>query len=262
MQQLPRPADLFNLTGKTALVSGASGALGSAAARALAGAGAHVVLVGGNSEKLNELQQELEQQNASASVCEGRPTDEASAAAIIASADAHGGIDILVAAAGTAIVKPIAEMEPEQWDTVMDANVRQVWLLSRAATQSFIEQDRGGKIILISSVRAQFATPAGTSAYGPSKSAINMLTKSLAVELGPHQVCVNAIAPTVIRSKLTAWLFEDDAAEARAGVLARIPVGRLGEPEDFNGVFMFLASGASDLVTGEIINVDGGFSAN
>ena len=89
-----------------------------------------------------------------------------------------------------------------------------------------------------------------------------MLTKSLAVELGPHQVCVNAIAPTVIRSKLTAWLFEDDAAEARAGVLARIPVGRLGEPEDFNGVFMFLASGASDLVTGEIINVDGGFSAN
>ena len=262
MAELPNPSALFNLTGKTAIISGASGALGAAAARALAGAGAHVVLVGGNIERLNELQQELAAQDASASVFAGRPEDEASADEIIAAAVPHGGIDILVAAAGTAIVKPIAEMQLDEWDQVMDANVRQVWLLSRAASRAFVAQERGGKIILISSVRAQFATPAGTSAYGPSKSAINMLTRSLAVELGPHKVCVNAIAPTVIRSKLTAWLFEESGAEARKNVLARIPVGRLGEPEDFNGAFMFLASSASDLMTGEIINIDGGFSAN
>jgi len=262
MQQLPRPGDLFNLSGKTALVSGASGALGSAAARALAGAGAHVVLASGNEEKLSALQSELEQLDASASVFVGRPVDESSAAAMVAATKEHGGLDILIVAAGTAIVKPITEMEPEQWDQVMDANIRQAWLLSRAAAKTFIGQERGGKIILISSVRAQFATPAGTSAYGPSKSAIDMLTKSLAVELGPHKVCVNAIAPTVIRSKLTAWLFEDDAAEARAGVLARIPVGRLGEPDDFNGAFMYLSSSASDLMTGEIVKIDGGFSAN
>lgn len=262
MAALPNPTTLFNLSGKTAVISGASGALGAAAARALAGAGAHVVLVGGNSQRLNELQQEIEKSGASASSFVGRPQDEASADDIIAAATPRGGIDILVAAAGTAIVKPIGEMALDEWDQVMDANVRQVWLLARAASRAFIEQARGGKMILISSVRAQFATPAGTSAYGPSKSAINMLTRSLAVELGPHNVCVNAIAPTVIRSKLTAWLFEKSGTEARKNVLARIPVGRLGEPEDFNGAFMFLASSASDLMTGEIVNIDGGFSAN
>lgn len=89
-----------------------------------------------------------------------------------------------------------------------------------------------------------------------------MLTRSLAVELGPHNICVNAIAPTVFRSALTSWLFEPEAADKRADVLSRIPLGRLGEPEDFNGIFMFLASAASNLVTGEVINIDGGFSCN
>jgi len=267
MSQIESPNKLFSLKGKTALVTGATGALGEAATRALASGGAHVTLAGGNRERLNTLQKELSEGGASVSIFHGRPVDEKNAEEMVSSAAINGGLDILVAASGTSIIKPITEMEPDNWDQVMDANVRQIWLLSRAASRQFIEQDksekgRGGKIILISSVRANFATAAGTSAYGPSKSAINMLTRSLAVELGPLGVCVNAIAPTVFRSELTAWLYKDDATDKRNAVLNRIPLGRLAEPSDFAGVFMFLASNASNLITGEIINVDGGFSCN
>lgn len=267
MSQLDSPFDFFNLQGKSALITGATGALGEAAARALAGAGAHVTLAGGNRKRLEDLSSEITEAGGKASIFEGRPTDEKAADDMVASVAKRDGLDIVVAASGTSIIKKIHEMQPEEWDKVMDANVRQIWLLCRAASRVFIEQSksnakRGGKIILISSVRANFATAAGTSAYGPSKSSINMLTRSLAVELGSSNVCVNAIAPTVFRSDLTAWLFEDDATEARNQVLSRIPLGRLGEPSDFAGVFMFLASAASNLITGEVINVDGGFSSN
>lgn len=256
-------ADLFDLSGKSALITGATGALGSAAARALSAAGAHVTIAGGNADKLAELATELGADRVT--MIAERPSDEAAVDRIIAAAvEGGGGIDIVVPASGTAVVAPATEMSPETWDKVMDANVRQVWLLCRAAGAVMIEQGRGGSIVTISSVRANFATPAGTSAYGTSKSAVDMLTKSFATEWGKHNIRVNAIAPTVFRSELTGWLFEDNerANEARKGVLARIPLGRLAEPDDFAGVLIFLTSKASAILTGEIINVDGGFSAN
>lgn len=256
-------AKLFDLSGKSALITGATGALGSAAARALSAAGAHVTLAGGNAEKLAKLAETLPEGRVT-TIAE-RPSDEAAVDRIIAAASAGGrGLDIVVPASGTAAVAPATEMTLETWDKVMDANVRQSWLLCRAAGRVMIEQGRGGTMIPISSVRAKFATPAGTSAYGTSKSAVDMLTKSFAVEWGQHNIRVNAIAPTVFRSELTSWLFEDNdrANTARAGVLARIPLGRLAEPDDFAGVLVFLASEASSIITGEIINVDGGFSAN
>lgn len=257
-------ARLFDLTGKSALVSGATGALGSAAARALAGAGAHVTIAGGNAGKLGALADELAatarrdhlrgpprhrkrlQRN-------GRGSRRRRARA------GHSG-----ACLGHRGGQAAVEMEPATWDKVMDANVRQTWLLCRAAGQVMIPQGRGGAVIPISSVRAHFATPAGTSAYGASKAAVDMIARSLATEWGPHDIRVNAIAPTVFRSELTAWLFEDNdrANEARKGVLSRIPLGRLAEPDDFAGVLVFLASQASAIITGETINVDGGFSAN
>jgi NAD(P)-dependent dehydrogenase (short-subunit alcohol dehydrogenase family) len=146
----------------------------------------------------------------------------------------------------------------------VDANVRQTWILCRAAGKIMVPQGRGGVIVPISSVRARFATPAGTSAYGPSKSAVDMITRSLATEWGQYNIRVNAIAPTIFRSDLTAWIFEDTerARETRKAVLSRIPLGRIAEPEDFAGVLIFLASAASSIITGQIINVDGGFSAN
>lgn len=254
---------LFDIRGKSALITGATGALGSAAATALAAAGAHVTLAGGNKDKLAEVAATLPASRV-VTIAE-RPVDEKAAQRIVDAATADGrGLDIVVPASGTAAVMPATEMPVETWDKVMDANVRQVWLLCRAAGRVMIEQERGGSIVMVSSVRANFATPAGTSAYGTSKSAIDMLTKSFAVEWGKHNIRVNAIAPTVFRSELTGWLFEDTdrANEARAGVLARIPLGRLAEPDDFAGVLVFLSANASSIITGEIINVDGGFSAN
>lgn len=256
---------LFDLSGKSALISGASGALGAASAKALAGAGAHVTIAGGNRDKLVKLENELQAIGAGVTIFVGRPSDEDVCGKMVEAACADGrGIDILVPASGTAAVKPAVEMDVGTWDRVMDANVRQTWLLCRAAGRVMIRQDRGGAMIPISSVRARFATPAGTSAYGPSKAAVDMITKSLATEWGTYNIRVNAIAPTVFRSELTAWLFEDNdrAIEARKGVLSRIPLGRLAEPDDFAGVIIFLASAASGIITGETVNVDGGFSAN
>ena len=260
----PEATALFDLTGKSALISGASGALGSAAARALAEAGAFVTLSGDNVEKLEAVAADLEAAGADVATFQGRPQDEETCNAMVVAAAAECGLDILIAAAGTAAIQPALEMSPETWDRVIDANVRQTWLLARAAGRAMVEQGRGGSIILVSSVRARFATSAGTSAYGPSKSAVDMITRSLATEWGSHRIRVNAIAPTVFRSELTGWLFEDDerGTEARKSVLSRIPIGRLAEPNDFAGVLIFLASAASSIMTGQVLNVDGGFSAN
>lgn len=255
---------LFDLNGKSALVTGATGALGSAAAKALAGAGAHVTIAGGNGEALSALEAELKAMGASVTSIQKRPSDAASCDEIVTRAvKSGGGLDILVSASGTAVVKPIIDMEDEDYDRVMEANVRQSWMICRRAGQVFAGQgDRGGAVILISSVRSKFATAAGTSVYGTSKAAIDMLTRSLATEWGAMKVRVNAIAPTVFRSALTAWLYEDAAADKRADVLKRIPLGRLAEPDDFAGSVVFLSSEASNLVTGHVLNVDGGFSAN
>lgn len=258
-----KPVELFDLSGRSALITGATGALGAAAAKALASAGAHVTLAGGNAEKLAGLADDLEAAGGSVTTVPARPSDQASVDAMVAAAvDAGGSLDILVGASGTSAVKPILDMDVATFDAVMDANVRQMWLVCRAAGRIMTAKATGGKIVLVSSVRARFATAAGTSAYGPSKAAVDMLTRSLATEWGPHGINVNAIAPTVFRSELTSWLFEDGAEEARKDVLGRIPLGRLAEPDDFAGVILFLASAASDLVTGEIVHVDGGFSCN
>ena len=256
---------LFDLTGKTALVSGATGALGSAAAKALASAGAHVVIAGGNTEKLDAVAQELIDAGASATMISERPDDENAATRIaLKTQSVSGNIDIVIAASGMSVVEPIIDMEVETWDAVMDANVRQTWLLCRAVGCVMTQQVNEGSIVLISSVRSRFAGAAGTSAYGTSKAAVNMITRSLATEWGTHNIRVNAIAPTVFQSELTAWMFEDneEAIQNREEVLKRIPLGRLAQPEDFSGVLVFLASQASALITGQIINIDGGFSCN
>lgn len=257
--------NLFDLTGKTALVTGATGALGSAAAHAMVTAGARVVIAGGNEEKLKFLANELDTSGVQPTIICDRPADEAAAEGIAETAAGSGnGIDILISASGTSVVKPILDMSVDSFDEVMDANVRQTWLLCRAVGRLMVAREKGGAIVLVSSVRSQFAGAAGTSAYGSSKAAVDMLTRSLATEWGPHGIRVNAIAPTVFRSELTAWMYEDDdrAKQARAKNLARIPLGRLAEPGDFAGALIFLASQASALMTGQIINIDGGFSAN
>ncbi|MEM7288348.1 MAG: SDR family oxidoreductase [Actinomycetota bacterium] len=263
MSALPTPNDIFDLRGKSAVVTGATGAFGAEAAYALAGAGAHVTLAGGNADKLDDVAIAITDGGGAATAVNLRPSTEADVDAIVAAAtEAGGGLDIVVSGSGTNIVAPITEQPAEDWDAVMDVNVRQSWLLCRAAGRVMLEQGRGGKVILMSSARSTLGM-ANYSAYCPSKAAIDLLTKSLACEWGPHGINVNAIAPTVFRSDLTAWMYADegDGPAVRAGILTRIPIGRLGEPEDFHGAVQLLASSGSDFMTGAVIHLDGGYTA-
>lgn len=263
MMHLPSPDSIFDLSGKSALVTGATGAFGQQAALALAGAGAHVTIAGANEEKLCEVATHITSAGGRVTAVNRRPSNEEEVDVILASACADGrGIDIVVSGTGTNLVAPIHEQTTEDWDTVMDVNVRQSWLLCRAAGKIMLKQRRGGKVILMSSARSTLGM-ANYSAYCPSKAAIDLLARSLACEWGPYGIQVNAIAPTVFRSELTEWMFSDEGngPAVRANVLRRIPLGRLGEPTDFHGIIQLLASKGSDFMTGAIVHVDGGYTA-
>jgi len=264
MTAIDQPLSLFDVAGKSALVTGASGAFGQVAARVLAGAGCKLTLTAGNAEALEEIAGLCRERGADVATVNDRPGDEAAAEAMVkAAVDAHGSLDILVVASGMNKVAKIDEMEPSTFAQVMDANVTQSWLLARAATKQMKAQGTGGKIVLVSSARGLLGHPAGYTAYCASKAAVDGITKALGCELGPTGITVNAIAPTVFRSPLTAWMFEDkpEAETVRAGFLTRVPKGRLGEPEDLAGPLLFLASKASDFYTGHILYADGGYTA-
>lgn len=258
------PLELFDISGRSAVVTGATGAFGKAASRALAAAGARVTVAGGSTDKLDELASEISAAGADVQRVARRPESEDDAEAIVeAAARAHGGVDIVVTASGMNKVAPIVEQPVEDWQAVIDANLKGSWLVCRAAGRRMLEQGRGGKVVLVSSTRGKLGHPAGYSAYCPSKAAVDLLTRTLACEWGPSRINVNAIAPTVFRSDLTAWMYGDDpkGKATREGMLSRIPLGRLGEPEDFVGALLYFVSPASDFCTGQILYVDGGYTA-
>lgn len=258
------PASLFDVSGRSALVTGSTGAFGAMAARTLAGAGASLTLAGGNEEKLEQLGGSLAAGGARIELVPRRPNGEEDTDAMVdAAVKAHGGLDIVVSAAGMNRVGAITEQPVEEWQAVMDANVRGSWLLCRSAGRQLLAQGRGGKVVLVSSTRGRLGHPAGYSAYCPSKAAVDLLARTLACEWGPRRITVNAIAPTVFRSDLTAWMYDEEGRgkEVREAMLSRIPLGRLGEPEDFAGALLYFSSAASDFCTGQVLYVDGGYTA-
>lgn len=251
----------FDIDGRSVLVTGATGSLGRAVAKGLSAAGARLTLTGGNGEALEALGGEL---GADIVLVNRRPQELEDAQAMVAAAvAAHGRLDALVSAGGENRVAKIDEQDPADFDAVMASNVRGLWLTCREAGRQMRQQREGGSVVLTSSTRGRLGHPAGYTAYCTSKAAVDGLTRTLACEWGADGITVNAIGPTVFRSPLTAWMYEQDepGRAVREGMLARIPLGRLGEPEDMVGTVLYLLSPAARFVSGQVVYVDGGYTA-
>ncbi|MCD4534343.1 SDR family oxidoreductase [Nocardioides sp. cx-169] len=236
---------LFDLTGQVALVIGAApGGLGERASIALADHGATVVVadIAGSALRVDV-------------------TDEASVAALFADVVArHGRVDIVVNAAGVMLRKPYDETTLEEFEHVVRVNLTGTWLVGRAAGQAMTPQG-SGRIVNLTTVYAERVGPVPESAYYASKAGVANVTRALAMELGPHQITVNCLAPGVFYpTQMTAALAEDP--ERLAWFSGRTMLGRLGDPAtDFAGPLLLLASPASSYVTGQVLYVDGGWSA-
>ena len=266
---LKNPLSLFDVSGKSIVITGASGALGRVVAISLCSLGAKLLLVSGSVEGLEKVAIEAREAGAETGgevvTLVRRPDELEDAEAIIAAAvDAFGKVDSVFVGSGYNDPAPIEEMSYETWQKIMDANVKAPWLLAKVFGIHLRETNSRGKMVLISSVRGRHGSPAGYTAYCTSKGATDSLTKTLATEWGPRGINVNAIAPAVFRSTLTNWIFADTEAgiAARGRNMGRISMKRLGEPEDFVGAALYLLSDASDFVTGQILYVDGGYTAS
>ena len=251
--------EIFGVSGKVALITGATGGFGHTAAMALAMLDVKVMATGREEDKLKSLVDSIVQEGGKAAYSAGSPIKLEDVKKVVKdTVERFGRIDILITAAGASKPNPIVEQTEEEWDMVMDANVKGTWLFCREAGRVMIDRGQGGKVILLGSARGELGM-ANYTAYSPSKGAVHLLAKSLGCEWGKYGINVNAIAPTVFRTALTQWMFDDQAFYKN--FLRRIPMGRLGEPEDFIGTVVFLSSKASDFLTGAIISVDGGYTA-
>jgi 2-deoxy-D-gluconate 3-dehydrogenase len=247
---------MFNLAGKVALVTGGNGGIGLGMARGLAQAGAKVLVVGRDEGKSKAATQALQAEGLAAGFLTADVTDEAQVARLFAQVAEQGALHILVNNAGTSVRKPAQEMSLAEWRHVMDVNLTSAFLCSKAAHGALKRQ--GGKVINIGSMLSIFGAPYAPS-YGASKGAIVQFTRSIATAWAADRIQCNAVLP--------GWIDTDLTRGARAQVpglnervLARTPAGRWGVPADLAGIAVFLASPASDFVTGTAIPVDGGYS--
>jgi 2-dehydro-3-deoxy-D-gluconate 5-dehydrogenase len=246
-------AELFDLTGARALVTGGGRGLGRAMAGALARAGARVAVVA-RSEQVDVAARELGGIGVRADLSDRddlrRGFDDAVAGL--------GGLDVLVVSHGIGRRVPALELELSDWDDVLRTNLSSVFDLCRRAGRIMVPQGRG-KIVTVASMLS-FSGGLNVSSYAASKGGVGQLTKALANEWAPHGVNVNAIAPGYFRTELTAAIWRDDP-DRSAQILARLPAGRWGEPTDLDGAIVFLTSSASDYVHGIVLPVDGGWLA-
>lgn len=252
---LPRTPS-FSLAGRRALVTGASSGIGLGCAVALAEAGAHVTLVARREAPLTAAVTAMQEAGLSA---EAQIADIADTKRMAATIDALGPLDVFVNSAGVARHSPAIETATDDFDAVMNVNLRGSYFASQAVAAGMIKGGRRGSIINISS---QMAVVGGIdrAVYSASKHAVEGFTKSMAIEWGPHGIRVNTICPTFVRTPLTEPTFS--RPERVKWIKEKIKLGRVGEVEDIMGAVQFLASDASTLITGSALMIDGGWTAD
>ena len=248
----------FDLTGRTALVTGSSAGIGLALAHGLAAAGARVILNGRDADRLDRVASRLREQGAQVLAAAFDVTSGAAVNAAIDRIEAqHGAIDILVNNAGMQRRGPLDRFEESDWHELMRTNLDSVFLVSKAVARHMIGRKRG-KIVNICSVQSELGRP-GIAPYTASKGAVKMLTKGMAIDWGPHGIQVNGLGPGYFRTELTQGLVDD--AAFTEWLVNRTPSRRWGDVEDLTGAAIFLASDASRFVNGHILYVDGGVTA-
>ena len=250
--------DLFDLSGKAALVTGASSGLGRHAALVLARAGAKVGLAARRLEPLVELEKQIEAQDGRAIPLRLDVTDGQSVAACVDAAETElGPLSILINNAGVADSKPAFDVSEADWDRVVDTNLKGAWLVAQEVGRHMARLGHGGSIINLASVLA-FSARAQVPAYCASKGGLVSLTKALAVEWARHDIRVNALAPGYIETDLNRDFL---ASPGGADLRQHIPMRRFGQPADLDGALLLLASEASRYISGSVLLVDGGQSA-
>jgi NAD(P)-dependent dehydrogenase (short-subunit alcohol dehydrogenase family) len=248
--------NMFNLKDKVAVVTGGAGALGKAIAQGLAIYGADVVVTGRTIKSLLPVAGDIEAVGRRALALPCDVAVEADVEALFEETlKEFGTVDILVTVAGIAKRFPAEEFPIDDWQQVMDINVRGTFLCCKHAGKIFKEKKKG-KIVTISSVRAFAGHPSGYAAYGTSKGAVNLLTKQLATEWAKYSINVNSIAPCIFWTPLTQEVLENE--QMYKVFMSRIPMGRAALTQDSVGAAIYLSSPASDFVTGQILYVDGG----
>lgn len=250
------------LDGKVALVTGAASGIGRSLCLRLAADGAAVCIADIDVKGAKETARLLEAEGGRCVLVEADVTSPPDVRRMVAeTVDGLGGIDIAIANAGVNRGGPLLDARFADWQLVLDVNVTGVFLTVQAAAMSMVDQGRGGKILAVSSVSSERAGP-GVGVYSASKAAVSMLTRSWALELAEHRINVNAIAPGLIDTPMTAdRLHGPSAPPDPAAEPWHIPWGRVGEPADVANVAAFLVSAAAEYVTGQTIFVDGGMTA-
>jgi NAD(P)-dependent dehydrogenase (short-subunit alcohol dehydrogenase family) len=255
--------DVFSLEGRVALIPGGGGAIGSAMAAALAGAGARVAVVDQTIDRAEAAAATVREVGPDCLALAADVTSSAECERVVAETlDRFGRLDIILNAVGGGAGKVLfsAEEYPrDAWDWIYELNVRSTLCATQAAAKAMIRAGRGGRVLNISSVRAALGINAGYSAYVAAKGAISSLTRQWATEWAKYGITVNAIAPTFVDTPQVAMLLDDPAF--KASIVGRIPLGRVGGTSDLAGAALFFCSDASSFVTGQILGIDGGLTA-
>jgi NAD(P)-dependent dehydrogenase (short-subunit alcohol dehydrogenase family) len=252
---------LMRLDGKVAVVTGGAGGIGRATARMLASAGARVAIVDIDEATAAEAAEEIAANAGQALALSADISDEASIDALVATIVAQeGGLDILVNNAGVAIRRPATELALADWEKVVAINMTGAFLCARAAARCMIDKGAGGAIVNVASIMGLSGGGLYPNiSYQTTKGAVINMTRALAVEWAPHNIRVNAVAPTYVRTALIAPILKDPALMAK--IEAMTPLRKLAEPEDVAAAICFLASSAAAMITGHTLPVDGGFLA-